>query len=943
MNNDYEKQITKQYKTKDAFKSAKIINELTLSHLKQNKGRTVITLIGIIISVALITAVIIGGASYLKFYERAVIASGGNWHMDITGYSDDELNSLKSDKRVEKVGVYEEDNKGADGVKLKGAKSERLGTGFIYRGDEVWLEQQAFESISGAYPKTPHELMIHQQYIEKNALDWKVGDNVILTTGCRMLGGDMLHFPISGEFSYAETFEEDGEQSFKLVGIINDDCSDEEMGEMFSGMVDKGDRAWITLKNVTPFSMLTIGDIARIYGYKLHEQDLKKAKQIWLNDDLLGAHLCGQYDSELIRFVLPMLLVVLLLIIIASVVLIYNAFGMSLGERVRYLGMLASVGATAKQKKQSVYFEGLFFGFVGIPCGLLLGLSAASVLASVAGNLNQFMQGTAFENGKINLTVPLWSIIAIIAISTAVILLSIRKPAKRASEITAIDAIRTGGDLKLKAKKLKSSKLIRKIFGFEGELANKNLKRNGRRGRLIIASIAISIVLFISVNYFCYIFGETKAYNEEMPYQIEVCFGDSRQYDEFCTQLLSIKDVKRVYSAEDWSFGYDSRFPIKDTYTEDELYHQYNIIAMTGIGDQTIAYHGNTTPKYSHLWEGVQLCVHFVEDEDFNKLCEDNGLNPQDYYEKVNHINQTKKAVILNNVQLEEGEDDVFTDGIIGEYVRTAWEEPVEESYNENTKEYEEYRILTKDELKEKYGEDISGDNAFQITGMVKYDKDNYLFKLCRKREISCFVPLSMSQPFCTEALDGDEGPLGVYVGVECNNHREVAEQIGKMLDNGQWNNTEGASIRDIEYYAEQSRQIIITMKVFLYAFLTLITLITLANIINSISTSLMLRKKEFAMLQSVGVTPKGFSKMISYECLLYGVKALAFGIPISVCISIIINRIVGDGALPYSPNILLYIIVILSVFALVGLTMLYGVRKAKNSSIVDTLKEDMV
>ncbi len=942
MNNDYEKQITKQYKTKDDFKSAKIINKLTIEHLKQNKGRALITLIGIIISVALITAVITGGASYLKFYERAVIASNGNWHIEITGFNDEELNSLKSDKRVEKVSIYEEVNKGADGVKLKGAQSERLGTGFIYRGDKVWLDQSAFDSITGAYPKTPHELMIHKQYIEKNELKWKVGDTVTLTTGCRMLGGEGLHFPLSGAFEYGEQFEADKEQKFRLVGIINDDCPDDEIGYMYSGMTNNGDRSWITLKSVTPFSMLTIRDIAQSYGYNIYENDLKKAKQICLNDELLAARLCGTYDSELVTFVLPMLLIILLIIIIASVALIYNVFGMSLNERVRYLGMLSSAGATAKQKKQSVYYEGFLYGSVGIPCGLMLGLVAASVLAGVAGNLNQFMQGTAFENGKISLTVPLWSIIAIIVISVTVILLSIRKPARRATRINAIDAIRTGGDLKLKAKKLKSSKLIRKIFGFEGELANKNLKRNGRRGKLIIASITISVVLFISVNYFCYIFGEIKAYNEEMPHQVEVCISDSRKYDEFCTQLMSIKDVKRVYSIDEWTYGYDSRFPIKEIYTEDELYRQYNMTSMMGLTDQAIAYHGNTTAKYSHLWEGIQLDVHFIEDADFNRLCEDNGLNPQDYYEKVNHINQTKKAVILNNVQLEEGEDDVFTEGIIGEHVNLAWEDPVEESYNEDTKEYEQFRILNKDEFKEKYGEDVS-ELDFEIAGMVKYDKDNYVFKLCSKRNISCFVPLSMSQPFCTEAIDGDEGPLGVYIGVECDNHREVAKQIGKMFDTAEWENPDGLSVRDIEYYAEQSRQIVATLKVFLYALLILITLITLANIVNSISTSLMLRKKEFAMLQSVGFTPKGFSRMIAYECLLYGIKALAFGVPISVCISIIINRIVGDGALPYSPNILLYIIVILSVFALVGLTMLYGVRKAKNSSIVDTLKEDMV
>lgn len=920
-----------------------IINKVTLAHLKMNKGRTLITLLGIIISVALITAVITGGASYLRFDENAVINETGNWHFYLQGYSEEELEALKNDKRIAFVGICGVVNKGADGVKLPGAESERLGTGFIYRGDSVWLAKtQPFHSITGTYPATPHELLVRRQYIEKNNLDWQVGDDVTVTTGCRMLGGDMLHFPISGTFQYSETFEADGDQTFRLAGIINDDCSEEALGEMYSYLADDDGEAYVTLKIVTPFSMLTIQDIAQTYGYNLHEHDTKKAKQIFLNDSLLATHLCGDVKSEMMTLVLPMLLIVLLIIIIASVALIYNAFGMSLNERVRYLGMLSSVGATAKQRKQSVYFEGLLLGAVGIPCGLLGGIGIAAALAKAAGKLGGFLGGTRFENTKIQLVVSPWSFLIIVALSALMLFLSSRAPAKKAAAVTPIDAVKTGREVKLTARKLKSSQLIRKLFGYEGELANKNMKRNGRRGRLIIASLAISVVLFISVNYFCYIFAETKAYNEERPYQVEVDFGDSRQYKEFCAQLMAMEDVKRVYSVEEWFYGYDSRLPVQEVYSEEE-YDSYDIFGLWD-GDPAIAYHGNTTSKYSHLWEGVQLYIHFIEDADFNRLCKDNGLNPQDYYLPVNTMSNTKKALLLNNVQLEEGEDDVFTEGIIGETVSPFYEDPILDSYNEETQEYEFFHLYNKEQFMAAHPDEDENDfiAEYEIAGMVKYDKDNYVFKLCHKRTISCFVPLSMSPPFQTEAIDGDEWPLGVSIGVECDNHREVTEQINRIFDNAD-EEVAGSRARDVEYYAEQSRTVVVTLKIFLYAFLILITLITLANIVNSISTSLMLRKKEFAMLKSVGVTPKGFQKMIALECLLYGVKALAIGLPLSVGVSLLINRIVGEGTLPYAPNLLLYMIVILAVFLLVGVTMLYGVRKTRNETIIEALKDDMI
>jgi putative ABC transport system permease protein len=136
---------------------------------------------------------------------------------------------------------------------------------------------------------------------------------------------------------------------------------------------------------------------------------------------------------------------------------------------------------------------------------------------------------------------------------------------------------------------------------------------------------------------------------------------------------------------------------------------------------------------------------------------------------------------------------------------------------------------------------------------------------------------------------------------------------------------------------------IIYVLKVFVYGFIVLITMITIANIINTISTGIALRRKEFAMLKSVGTTPKGFTKMISLESAFYGMKAVIFGIPISLLISFAINKALGENTIPFEINWLLYIAVILIVFAIVGMSMFYSVSKLKDDSIIETLKEDIL
>ena len=95
----------------------------------------------------------------------------------------------------------------------------------------------------------------------------------------------------------------------------------------------------------------------------------------------------------------------------------------------------------------------------------------------------------------------------------------------------------------------------------------------------------------------------------------------------------------------------------------------------------------------------------------------------------------------------------------------------------------------------------------------------------------------------------------------------------------------------------ETDRNTIIAIKVLTYGFIALISLIAVANVFHTISTNLMLRRKEFAMLRSMGMSPKGFRKMMNYECLIYGIRSMIYGIALTALISAALYRSIGAGA----------------------------------------------
>ncbi|MBQ7596292.1 MAG: ABC transporter permease, partial [Clostridia bacterium] len=806
----------------------KIENKLTLRHLKINKRRSIITILGIIVSVAMITGVMVSFSSFIRYYCEVSEYSQGTSVAVIYDATPEQVKTLKENEKIGKVGLLAK-LKPEDFSFSMNPGDEKAAIYYIQCGDDGYFEQMITCTVDGRLPENENEIVVEKKFLEVQSLDWKIGDTVTLTLG------DVQEGEFYGKFTPVKTAK------YRITGLLNDNLptSDCPILRNISAAEAQGKvNVNLELKEYDRRSEKTLYEIMDSIG----------AKEYTFSRDILLGH--GIFTaSNTVMNLLPFVAVMIVIIMTASVTMIYNAFSMSLSERTRYLGMLASVGATKKQKHRSVLFEGFVLGIIGIPLGIGFGVLGIFITLKAVGQsiVSTGMLGSDVGHISFNTDVPLWAVICIIVFSAMTILISCLIPAHKASRITPVDAIRQTNVVKLKARKLRSSKLIRKIFGYEGELANKNIKRNGRKGRVITFSIALSVVLFLTVNYFCtgmmqVVSDESNAYEVTAFAATE---SDYKKLKEYVADMQSVDDYAGICSR---SQGFDSFSDFKTF--------------CPGLGDESLY-----TPAGKALMEKkCRYTVSFIDDENFAELCEKNGLNSKDYF-------GTNACVIMNNVDHVSG-NTLFNDKAIGR------------------------KIIAKDEM--------SKDGELTLKGFIKYDPDELICRITSGSGIYVYAPMSTW-------FDMQLGHTACVI-ISTDKHEEVTDELRTLPDLNRFSMP--LTVEDNAENMKTTKQVVFVMEVFIYGFIVLITLVTVFNIMNTISTGMDLRSREFAMIKSVGTTPGGIRKMILLESLFYGLKALVIALPLSVLLTFLMKQTVIDDEIPFFIDWKLYLASVAAVFA---------------------------
>lgn len=907
-----------------------VLKKLTKKNLTLNKKRTIVTIIGIMLSVALITAVsgvYMSGLESLKAYEISV---KGNYHYVISNVDSEKHDYIENNRKVEDSYSMKDVGYGTIEGYSEDSLDDVVGVREI---DKDAIKNLCMKVIKGRLPENEDEILINDfigDFTDESDNNIHVGEKIVINLGKKA--------DVEEEEDIDKLILDKTKKTYTVVGVCEvgvRPVNENEINCNTAYIIPEGGKVTAS-ENETIYSFIKLKSsaikkdyevIAGVLGVdaeyvdKALNEEYSSEEEMNKVEKVLTESGCAidwnQYlvkmDKDPLSFTgldkIGLIAAILcIFIVITSVYCIKNSFDISITEKIKLFGMLRSVGATKKQIRQNVMYEAFILGIIGIPLGIVLGCIATFILIKVS---DMLLNGSYIEEFHMIFKLSPIAIGLAVVLGVVTVFFASLKSAFKASRIMPIDSIRNSGNIKIKKKKLGVPKIISLLFGIGGEISYKNMKRNKRKYRTTTISIVIVTAIFIGLNSIVTVLYksvnestedrqfniEANAYydNEEQKKAIEKTFAglDGIKESMVCdvTQIRAL-DLKRITKEYRDFYGFSNLSEIKE-YSNDW-------IPVVGINDQA----------YKEYLERLE-----IDELDGDAILLENfTIYNYDYEEQKDSVKQ------VDMFDYKEGE--TFNAAIQNEYKSIEIEEKDEipESVDrEDEEEYNDYLFeKTKEDVSLKIGKittkkpkGFNPEETVLIMNMKNYNK------LVKNRIKSARVEASF----------------------ECENANEVEEKIRENLDGYDFY----VYNKDKEY--RQIKNMLLLVSIFLYGFIIVVSLIGLTNIFNTITTNMQLRKPEFAMLKSVGMTKKEFRRMIRLESIFLGVKSLFFGIIFGNIISYLLykalkfDRDFGKFKIPYEG----ICISIIAVFGIITLIMTYSVKTNDKQNIIETIRNENI
>ena len=826
----------------------KILNILTIKHLKANKKRTILTIMGIMLATFLMIEL---GLLFSSFRDNGIgttIKYNGDYHVNLNVKNED-LNFISKNDNVLNYKY-----KSSLGYSLyEGLQNKKYLQ--VLTASKSYLDD--LKLIEGRLPNDENEVIISNNIKAEGNVDLNVGDTIKLNVGQRECDDKLL-----GESAYVVEYKylSDGTvkivkeehlintspQEYKIVGIVEKDIYEEYSNPGYSIFTISEPidllNVYVKYKNV----------FKTIQNSELIIKNLNYESNLEYNNSLLYYYGIGE-NNNFIKFSIAILLIILLLITIASVIVIYNAFAISVTERIKQFGLFSSIGATKKQLRYTLFFEVFVEGIIGIVLGLILSFIGINIILST---INKLLVDSLSIPLELSIY-PLYMLISIIFIIFTIVLAAYY-PTKKASRVSPIEAIRLNNEIKIK--KFKTPKLIKKL-GIKAEIAYKNMKRNKKKYNITILSLFLSIVLYVSFSSFLNYTIKSSKDAMDIPsydYLINLSGKDKNKINEIINQVLNIEGVKQNSLIEFKELESDFNL---DYYT-DEVINEFMI--------------SSSSKQYVYLYL----------------------LDDKTYEQVKKQLNVANQPILLNYLD-EEG-----------------W-------INKNIKGFNLYKDISSLNIYDD-NNNLVLDNIY-MTDIILENVEPWIYTYTLIVDKDTFNKINTDEYIVKLTLNGK-------------NFKEVDELLHKDFKDVI------ISTDNVKQTMQEQYNALLAYKIILYGFVILITLIGVTSVINTINMSVTLRRQEFAMLRSIGLTPKGFNKMIIFECLLFGLKSLLYGISVSLVITYLFhlsfNKIAKTSLIiPYTS----IIIAIFGIFVIVLITMWYATKQIKKENILDIIRKESI
>lgn len=1024
--------------------------------LKLNRSRSIVSVIGIALSCALITAIFTSVVTLYQGLLKAEIVTEGTWQVELVDASDADLASLRSDPRIERI--YERVSYGDAlmPVSFEGYWGRYLSAHEWPTADAVGDLKPLPAIAEGREPQAPDEIVLPRDLkglnttggswlydglpttgrddtVPRVAWDGElgIGSTMEVSLGQRMFIDPETNdeYPCRYDEALFTTESPKGDviseyladpapaQTFKVVGFYAP--SDEGIYDQWDSS-GPGYQAFVASPNATGHvasaylatNLSTRADIdALVEEYtdasNAASAEVDPSQSSAQTADWPAAHLHdgllryqGLVDDRAIWGTLYTLAAILSgVVIVASVSLIYNSFAIAVSERTRQFGLLSSLGASKRQLRRSVYAEALMLAAIGIPAGLAIGLAGTFVVFNIAGEgIGMLIDQEVFAGtGLTAITVDPLVIALSALLALLTVLMSATVPAWRASRVSAIDAIRQSRDVRLSRRERKSQRtaahgdghrrpstaraldrLRMRIAGVPGMLAHRNLTRASSKGRVAVASLAVSVALIIISGAISHYLGFLTRVADSGGSDIEVGLNRLIQEDESTAEGLA--DIDRAYRALAHVEGATGEGYMLQT----SLYGSFDQ-SMLDLDSLTANSEEYDMPDRGLADDGriyAPLSILFLDKDSWNEILDENELDRATYSDPDHPV-----AVALNGTQSNDGRRysvrDLFTStGTATLFTQIA---PIEDSFfveigvdengdpvaryegygDEGETQYDEYDEALYQQISRPLDDVLAQSLELPVKAIVKTLPKavtsyasiwptlilpaSALPALAEGSEdIASDVETgSLAAPFAFHASEGRYGnTMYAYLSFAAEQPRSVEAEMDAMIDSdlsgAEWyrmylnNNAENV---------RQARVMYETIQLFINCFIAITTAIAVANVFNTLTNSIILRRREFAMLKSIGMGNRAFWRMIALECASYALRGLVIGLVLGAAVTFMVFQAMSlsFAGLDFEMPLGWVLGAIGLVVGVLALSTLYALRKSSAGSIVQTLREDAV
>ena len=881
-----------------------IFNKVTIKSMKKNPVRTLVTIIGIIISTAMFTAVTTLVSSLYSFVYRTQVYDSGKWHVGGI-YSDySEYAGWLGDDRVEAVAAAR-----VLGYALCGSDNEYKPYIYVESVDDEFYELMPVHITYGRQPENSGEIMLPNHLLENGNVKYNLGETITLQLGKRFSvdenGRVQTEYELSQNNPYSdeEKLVPEETREYTVTGFYERPDYEGYSAPGYTAITcgESMDASDAEYDYYVRFKENYIRDVWTIKNYNENGSfDTYNGGIIAMEGSILYENVAGVFTVIAVIF--------MLIIVVASVSMIYSAFSISVGERTKQFGLLSSVGATRKQLRRMVFGEAFMVSLVGIPIGIICGILGIGITLYFVGNKFNYLLTSPYS---VDLVINGYAVLTAAVVALVTVLISAVIPAVRATHVSAIDAIRQHKDIRMRRTRWHAGRkypITKKLFGMPGMLARRYFSRSRKKYRVTIFSLSISIILFIVTSSYCdylkrYVGVNIAEQNYELSYTAHEDEASLKRIKE------AIQGSEGVLEASYMSWNYYSIVCGADEVSDSYLEYQKKRSELMTERSEAISEEEDSGGDGTYIDEIVYIV--FMDDELYVKNLKELKLTGEtfDDLENAPGILKNTCSAVIYNLNSENGRYERYNLG---------------------------YKLMREDITGVKLSTYMK-DKTIQLPVGAVVDEMPYSYM---DNQFAALV-FPFSSKYNTGELD--TGTQFFFIKQSGGSHEAMVDSVTANLKKEGFR-TDNNYIYDPLKSINQQKNMLLLINVFSYGFIILMALICVGNVFNTVSTNVALRRRDFAMLRSVGLAYGGIKKMMVYECLLYGIRSIIFAAPASIVLSYLIYEAYGgSGEFAFGFFIPWYAVVIsvVGVFVVVGVSMAYSVSKIREDNLIDELKEE--